>query len=909
MRYPLAELINLSQLQQLITLFTGATGLTVSVVDLDGNIVVASEYQSACREFHRFCLPSSQNCQQFISQLTIQAVQNKGWTMTTCANGLVEAALPLILEGTHIATLLAGQFLLAPPDLEAFRRQAREHAFDEEKYLEAIRQIPVVQHDRMEKILLYLGAVAEVVGKIALEKLHRFEQVNSELLASEEKFRTLAESTSALIYILQGERVAYANPALQRLSGFSWKELSRKKFWELVHPDDYQMVKKLGLKRQQRDFLPDRYELRLITKSGETRWIDLTARYYSFQGKPAALASAFDITERKAMEDEISRQREALSLFLEHSPAGTAIIDAQGTIVYLNARAQKFTGYSLEDIPTMDAWLRLAYPDPQYRQQIMDNWYQQLAEKGTARGLVRARGKDGEWHYLDFYGVTLVNEQTVVSIWDITWQKRVEEELRISEARFRALTDASFEGIIISENGIVIEANQRAGEICGYKPQDLVGRHFSNLSAPESLEIIKSHLDSRVELPYEATVLRPDGARIPVEIQGRMFTYKNRQVRASAIRDLSERKKSQEEIDKKNRNLQALFFNTPDAVAMGDSNQIIVDVNPRFSALFGYSREECIGSNLTDLLLTDEYYAEYQEHLHLTKMGLSVTGETQRRNKSGQLIDVFVKVIPIANYGYYVIYSDISKRKAAEKTIQSQLRELEAKNAEMERFTYTVSHDLRSPLITIKGFAGLMLEDLHNRNVDQQQVDLMRIINAADKMDQLLRDLLELSRVGRLLNPFTRFPLYEAASEAAELLTGRLQERAVRLNIAADLPVVWADKARIREVFQNLLENAIKFMGDNSALIEVGWEQGATEKVFFVRDNGIGIDSRYLEKIFGLFDQLDPHSEGTGIGLALVKRIIEFHEGRIWVESPGPGQGACFYFTLPEKKKRREEQN
>ena len=164
--------------------------------------------------------------------------------------------------------------------------------------------------------------------------------------------------------------------------------------------------------------------------------------------------------------------------------------------------------------------------------------------------------------------------------------------------------------------------------------------------------------------------------------------------------------------------------------------------------------------------------------------------------------------------------------------------------------------------------------------------------------------------MGRLLNPFINFSMYEVVNEAAELLTGRLQERAVRLDIAADLPLVWADKARIREVLQNLLENAIKFMGENSEpIIEIGWEQGATEKVFFVRDNGIGIDPRYLEKIFGLFDQLDPHSEGTGIGLALVKRIIEFHEGRIWVESPGPGQGACFYFTLPEEKKRREEQN
>lgn len=1151
MKYPLAELINLAQLRQLITLFTRATELAISVVDPRGNVVIATDYQPACRDYHRVGLPSSRNCLDCISGLnTICTRQEDGWTMATCANGLVEVAIPLVLEGTHLATLLAGQFLPAPPNLEAFRRQAREFSFDEEKYLEAIRQIPVLQEDKLERILSYLAAVSEVVGKIALEKYHKLEEVNdelasaqqhlqllaqqipgflwstdtslkitlatgsilssldlypgqmegvplreafplpvgdelvidqhraalqgnpvqfemkikdllleaylgplrslkgeiigalglawdvteqrhmqAELLASEEKFRTLAESTSALIYILQGETVVYANPALQKLSGYSWDEFRSRKFWELVHPDDHQMVKKLGLKRQQGDLSPDRYELRLATKSGAIRWIDLTARYYTFQGQPAVLASAFDITERKKMEaslldseaqyrtvvqdqtdlvvrflpngtitfandaclqyyqlsreqllgfnfmdylaadkqkevqkiltglqtesgvsnleychsdingtsawqhwtgraikdewgqvreyqavgrditkrkimeDELSRQRESLALFLENSPAGTAIIDREGRIVYLNARAQMFTGYSLEDVPTMDAWLTLAYPNLDYRQRIMTDWFQQLKEKGTARGLVRARGKDGELHYLDFYGVPLVNGQTVISVWDITWQKRVEEELRISEARFKALTDASFEGIIISENGVVIEANQRAAEICGYEAQGLVGMHFSSLSAPESREIIKSHVESQVGLPYEATALRPDGVRVPVEIQGRMVTYKNRRVRASAVRDLSERKKSAEEIERKNKNLQALFYNTPDAVAMGGRDQIIADVNPRFTALFGYSREECIGRRLDDLLLPEEYHSDYQKHLRLTRQGLTITTEAIRRNKQGELIDVFLKVIPIANFGYYVIYSDISERKAAEKTIALQLQELEAKNAEMERFTYTVSHDLRSPLITIKGFAGLMLEDLHNRDVTRLEADLERIINASDKMDELLRDLLELSRVGRLLNPYTHFSMYEIACEAAELLAGRLQERGANLDIAPDLPRVWADRARIREVIQNLVENAVKFLGDNpNPQIQVGWEHRSEENIFFVRDNGIGIAPRYLEKVFGLFDQLDPHSEGTGIGLALVRRIIEFHEGRIWVESPGPGQGACFYFTLPVEK-------
>ncbi len=276
--------------------------------------------------------------------------------------------------------------------------------------------------------------------------------------------------------------------------------------------------------------------------------------------------------------------------------------------------------------------------------------------------------------------------------------------------------------------------------------------------------------------------------------------------------------------------------------------------------------------------------------------------ETRRRDKKGNIIDVSLNAIPISNYGYYVVYEDISERKQTEKLIHEQMRELEAKNAEMERFTYTVSHDLRSPLITIKGFSGMLLTDIKNGKMDRLENDIQRIVNAANKMESLLEDLLALSRVGRMLNPFSTFSVSKVSLDVAELLNGVLQERGVSLSIDENMPEVWADETRIREVLQNLVENAIKFMGAQSEpMISIGYYSSDKEDVFFVKDNGLGIESRYHQKIFGLFDKLETGTDGTGIGLALVKRIIEFHHGRVWVESAGIGCGSTFYFSLPAK--------
>ena len=243
------------------------------------------------------------------------------------------------------------------------------------------------------------------------------------------------------------------------------------------------------------------------------------------------------------------------------------------------------------------------------------------------------------------------------------------------------------------------------------------------------------------------------------------------------------------------------------------------------------------------------------------------------------------------------LYNALQKELMERKKLIS---ELEANNAELERFTYTVSHDLRNPLVTIKGFLGMLQKDLRDGRRDRITSDFERISNAADKMHALLSDLLQLSRIGRVANPFGAVDLNKLTADSLENLDARIRSKNVTVKIWPDLPVVFGDRLRLGEVLENLIDNAAKYSGNQpNPIIEVGTRQGQGSAVIFVRDNGIGIEHQHLSKIFGLFDKLDPLSEGTGIGLAIVKRIVETHGGKVWVESAGLGKGATFCFTLP----------
>jgi signal transduction histidine kinase len=258
------------------------------------------------------------------------------------------------------------------------------------------------------------------------------------------------------------------------------------------------------------------------------------------------------------------------------------------------------------------------------------------------------------------------------------------------------------------------------------------------------------------------------------------------------------------------------------------------------------------------------------------------------------------RITPLGSDTVLAMVRDISLQKWIEEEREKLIAELESKNAELERFTYTVSHDLKSPLITIRGFLGFLREDSQSGNMVRLDADIKRITDATEKMQRLLNDLLELSRVGRLVNEPREIKFNELIMEALELLQGRISQGNVAVSVEENLPVVIGDHQRLLEVVQNLIDNAAKFMGNQpSPRIEIG-QHGTRDgmPIFYVRDNGIGISPEFHENIFGLFNKLDARSEGTGIGLALVKRIIEFHRGTIWVESE-PGKGTTFFFTLP----------
>jgi PAS domain S-box-containing protein len=619
-----------------------------------------------------------------------------------------------------------------------------------------------------------------------------------------------------------------------------------------------------------------------------------------FLGTAAALILA-NIRYRDLVEAdrraELLREKNFSDDIINGLPGLFFMYDAQGTLIRCNRRLEEAIGCSFHELRQRS----IADLFDQADRAAVGQAVAHVLAEGAVTLQVNLLSRDGQAtpYYLTALHGTIGDQPHLLGFGiDVTARRQAEEQLGKNERRYRALFEQTNDGVFILDmDRKILAVNQRISDMLGYTADELVGMSPAQLVAPEeqaaSLEKHRLMLAGQSLPFYERTYLRKDGTRVTAELNVAMvYDQAGRPLHLQSIaRDITERKQAEREIQ----SLARFPAENPQPVLRLDQAGTILYTNEASRLLLQDWAAE-VGGQAPPF-----WQAQVADALDSqSKRTVEVT--------CGEVVYSFV-VVPVSHGGYVNLYGlDITERKSAEAEREKLIAELETRNAELERFTYTVSHDLKSPLVTIRGFLGFLEKDAMSGSMDRFRDDVARIAAATAKMQRLLDDLLELSRIGRLMNPPQAVPFAAIVHEALDLVRARIEACGPEIIVAPDLPIVYGDRVRLVEVIQNLVDNACKFLGHQpDPRIEIGQNGDDANgwPILFVRDNGIGIEPQYCQRIFGLFNKLDAQTDGTGVGLALVKRIIEVHGGRIWVESAGAGHGATFCFTLPRSQEQR----
>ena len=631
-----------------------------------------------------------------------------------------------------------------------------------------------------------------------------------------------------------------------------------------------------------------------------------------------------EITERKHVEAQLRISlldvNDLKSALDEH--AIVAITDPKGRITFVNDKFCAISKYSREELIGQDH--RLINSGFHPKEFIRALW--NTIENGRVwHGEIRNRARDGSIYWVDTTIVPFLDEggkprQYVAIRADITDRKKAVSSLIESEELFSKAFLQSPDGVAITRlaDRTVIKANEALCQLWGTTPAEVVGKpssFYSNwLDEDERLGFMKTLSDKGEFLNYETTLRMRDGRLLFFNFSSRQITLNGELCVLTILRDLTESRRTKKALGASELRYRRLFETAKEGILILDADTgMVVEVNPFLIELLGYSRAQFLGKAVwelgcfKDLVANEDKFRELteKEYIRYENMPLETAG--------GVMIEVeFISNVYLVDDKKVIQCNvrDVSDRRKAEEsvlqlnaTLEQRVAErtaqLESANRELEAFSYSVSHDLRAPLRAVNGFAQVVLEDFGGQLPEDGRRYLRTIREGAQKMGMLINDLLTFSRLSRAPLRKEQVNTDQLVRSVLEDFKSQQEGRQIRVEIA-ELPDCWGDPALLRQVWVNLLSNAFKYTKKREvAVVEIGCEARPEGMVYFVRDNGTGFDMRYAGKLFGVFQRLHRAEdyEGTGVGLAIVQRVVHRHGGRIWAEAV-LDVGATFYFIL-----------
>ena len=708
------------------------------------------------------------------------------------------------------------------------------------------------------------------------------------------------------------------NRAMERISGVKREDVLGKCAFDI-----FSCLKETGEDQYYREALAGKSVVAenrpyVIHQSGRKGFFD---GYYSPRHDErgevvGGVAIIRDVTDRKIAEASALDEHRRLAFHVENTPLAVIEWDHEFKVLRWSPAAQKLFGWKAEEVigKRFNDWEFVVLEDYDVVNQVSHRQNQGEERHGISRN--RNYTKLGSILHCEWYNSALYKEGKLVSVLslvlDVTVARRIEEALRKSEAQYRLLFESNPQAMWVYDLTTLrfLAVNDAAVRHYGFSRAEFLEMTIKDIRPPEDIQLLEKYLANDTEGVLNAGEWRhrkKDGTVINVDITSSRLTFGGRPAEFVLVHDVTERKKAETALRISEDRYRDLVDNSHELICTHDLEGRVLSVNPWAARVLGYPQNSLVGINIRDGLLP-EYRAQFDEYMRTVITEGSARGVMKVRTATGETrLWEYYNTLRTEGVEKPIVRGmahDATERRKALKREKEARLEAEAANRVKDEFLSTLSHELRTPLTAIMGWADLLLHDEVEPEKRQQAIET--IFRNANSQCQLINDLLEVSRIitGKLRLEFVSCELDSVIEAAAESIRPTAEAKGIRLQVLLEPHAgpVFGDRERLQQVVWNLLSNGVKFTS-KGGLVQVTLQRINSHVEVVVKDTGIGINPDFLPHVFDRFRQADGSTTrnygGLGLGLAIVRHLVELHGGTAWAESPGANQGSSFTVRLP----------